>query len=632
MPTSLSDIRRRLDDDSSHADVGDLVNRYLEEKMDWTLTRETGTPGGGSIDTVPVTEIGDREVEVPAFVIEYKSGESDSVSELEGKQGGQPNETAIEQLERYVTTKKICNYGFLVDASRFVVYQRFGDGLQSEPEYAFEFDTATDDDFQELKTLIPLIEGLPATLQIDDIDEFVSVLEDSIHWLTNPLDELYEVIEPEEHDLLLEIIPSGISQREFVQKTAASIVSKILLLRALEDQNNQFGIVLNPDVIKSFARSEYGYLLAYSSAYDLGGMKFPQVFKADIDVFDWWEPRQLPSQTRRDASEAHVELNRRLMNLLEQLYRYQIEIEQDLMGLTYQRLRKKGETSVLGAYYTPPELTNATVESVEILIDDLGLTDYSLYDLYENPDFRMIDASLGSGTFAISYANRAINYTSRPAADEANQIIRKIHGIDVDPLAVLMARAQVFGTLSEHLGSPPEPNIYWTNTLEHVRSDPDQVSLSHFADEYKQISPPIDEVKYDLEKAQREIEDESFDLVMGNPPWGRKSEIIRHLKEEGVSAEEAEERVLNLVPSGWEDLFSGRNDNLLTPFFHANDQLLKEGGIMALVLDARFQASKWGSHVLELMDDYQDVRILDVSLHTEFPESASYPAIVLGVK
>ena len=632
MPTSLSEIRQRLDDDSSHADVGDLVNRYLEEFFNWTLTRETGTPSGGSIDTVPVTQMGDREVEIPAFVIEYKSGESDSVSNLEQKQGGQSDETAIEQLERYVTTRKRCNYGFLVDASRFVVYQRFGDGLQSDPEYIFEFATATDDDFSNLKSLLPLRQGLPSTLQIDNVENFVSTLEDSIYWLTNPLSQLYDIVEPEEHNLLLEIIPTGISKEEFVQKTAASVVSKILLLRALEDQNDQFGIVLNPDVIESFSRSEYGYLLAYSSAYDLGGMNFPQVFKADMDVFDWWEPRQLTSETRKEANEAHIELNRRLMNVLEQLYRYQIEIEQDLMGLTYQRLRKRGETSVLGAYYTPPELTDATVQAVETLIGDLDLTDYSLYDLYENPDFRMIDASLGSGTFAISYANRAINHVDLPAADEANKIINKIHGVDVDPLAVLMARAQVFGTLSEHLDQPPSPNIYWTNTLEHIRSDPDQVSLAKFADDYKQVTPPIDEVKYELDRAQSDVQDGSFDLVIGNPPWGRKSEIIRHLKEEGIDTEEAEERVLNLVPSDWEDLFSGRNDNLLTPFSHANDQLLKEGGVLALILDSRFQASKWGGHVLELMDDYQEVRVLDVSLHTDFPESASYPAIVLGVK
>lgn len=631
MPTTLNDIRRRLDDGSSHSDIGDLVNRYLENLLDWTLTRETDTGSGGSIDTVPVTEMGDREVEVPAFVIEYKSGESTSVSELEEKQGGKQRETAIEQLERYVTTKKICNYGFLVDASRFVVYQRFGDGLEAEPEYVFEFEDATDDQFKQLKSLIPLKEGLPPTLKIDNVDEFVAVLEDSISWLTIPLDKLYGIIEPEEHDLLLEIIPSGISRNEFVQKTAASIVSKVLLLRALEDQNNQFGIVLNPDVIKSFAQSEYGYLLAYSSAYDLGGMKFPQVFKADIDVFDWWEPRQLPSETRAEASEAHKELNRRLMNILEQLYRYQIEIERDLMGLTYQRLRKKGETSVLGAYYTPPELTNATVEAVDTLIADLDLTDYSRHDLYENPEFKMIDASLGSGTFAISYANKAINYTNRQDPDIANQIIGKIHGIDVDPLAVLMARAQVYGTLSEYLDDPPKPNVYWTNTLDHVRGDSNQ-SLSKWTENFSQISPPIDQVKNDMEQAQTDIEDGSFDLVIGNPPWGRKSEIIRHLKEEGVSADDAEKRVLDLVPSDWEDLFSNRNDNLLTPFFHANDQLLKEGGIMALILDARFQASEWGSHVIDLMEDYQEVRILDVSLHVDFPESASYPAIVLGVK
>jgi len=55
---------------------------------------------------------------------------------------------------------------------------------------------------------------------------------------------------------------------------------------------------------------------------------------------------------------------------------------------------------------------------------------------------------------------------------------------------------------------------------------------------------------------------------------------------------------------------------------------------MALVLDARFQASEWGATIADTLDDYQDVRVLDVSMsrQAEFPESASYPAIVLGVK
>jgi type I restriction-modification system DNA methylase subunit len=311
-----------------------------------------------------------------------------------------------------------------------------------------------------------------------------------------------------------------------------------------------------------------------------------------------------------------------------------VEFEADLMGLTYQRLRKKGETSVLGAYYTPPALTDTTVQAVETAIRDLDITEYDLYNLYEDPDFRIIDPTCGSGTFLLTYARKAIKYSDRADSDAANQIIRKTHGIDVDPLAVLMARAQIYGTLSGYLDSPPAPNIYWTDSLEHVRKYGADRSLMEFMDDHDQIQPPIDEVRYDIERAQDEITDSSFDLVIGNPPWGRRAEIVRHLTEAGMEADDAEERVAGLVPSDWEDLFDDRDANLLTSFFNASDQLLKDGGIMALVLDARFQASGWGEEVIDTLDDYQEVRVLDASLsrEAEFPESASYPAIVLGVK
>lgn len=90
----------------------------------------------------------------------------------------------------------------------------------------------------------------------------------------------------------------------------------------------------------------------------------------------------------------------------------------------------------------------------------------------------------------------------------------------------------------------------------------------------------------------------------------------------------------DLIPSTWDGLFDDRDANLLTPFFRASDQLLKDDGILALVLDARFQASGWGEEAIDTLDDYQEVRVLDASLSrgAEFPESTSYPAIVLGVK
>lgn len=634
MPAKLSDIQVRLDDSSSHDDVRGRVNPYLEDLLGWTLTTEVSSGSGGSIDSVPVTNLGNRDIEIPAFVIEYKKGESDSIEDLEAKSGGKSGETAIEQLERYVTQQKICNFGFLVDASRFVIYRRQGDSLHDDPEREIVFADVTDSDFEELEKLVPLLGGLPdEPLKIEDQWEFVNTLQTAIEQLTPPLQDLFDIIEPKEYDLLLEIIPSGLSEEEFVQKTAASLVSKVILLRAMEDQNSEFGIVLNPEVMRQFSKSPFGYILAFSSAYDLGAMNFPQVMKADIDVFDWWIPTHHISEVRQKAKDAHLELNGRLANVLNQLYWYEVEFQQDLMGMTYQKLRKKGETAVLGSYFTPPQLTDTTVDAVDTIIGDLDITDYTRRDLYDKPDFKVIDPTCGSGTFFISYIKRAMEETNRASSDTAHTLIRKIHGMDIDPLAVLMARAQIYGSLSPHLSSPPSPNVYWSNTLDHIQTSQEQSVLDQF-NKHSDIGAPIEEVRYDMEQANKEITKGSFDLVIGNPPWGRRGEIVRHLREVGHSREEANNRIDHLVPAVWREHFDSRDDNLLTPFMIAGDRLLNEGGVLAFILDARFQASEWGGEVVEILNDYKEVRVLDVSQSrdAEFRESVSYPAIVLGVK
>lgn len=630
MPPSLEEIRR-LDDSSSRADVRGRVNPYLESLLGWTLTSEADA--GGSVDSVPVPAPDGRGVEIPAFVVDYEGGESQSVEDLERKRGGKGDETAIERLERYVTTRKICDHGFLVDASRFVAYRRRGDALHRDPELVVEFERATDDDFGRLEALLPRVERLPARQPIADEREFAGTLRDAVEHLSPPLADLFEVIRPEEYDRLLEIVPSGLSAEEFVQKTASSVVSKVLLLRALEDGNDRFGIVLDPDVTRQFSQSRLTSIPAFSSAYDLGGTNFPQVLQADLDLFDWWDPRRLTGHVRRDAEDAHLELDRRLRNVLETLSRYEIAFERDLMGMTYQQLRNKGETAVLGSYFTPPQLTDTTVEAVDALVGDLDVTDYSRGDLYDDPDFRLIDPTCGSGTFFISYIKKAVAETTRAPSDAASALVDKIHGLDIDPLAVLMARAQIYGSLSPHLNDPPSPNVYWSNTLDHVRPNPGQSVLDQFS-QHGDIGAPIEEVRYDVERATSEISEGSFDLVVGNPPWGRRGEIVRHLREAGYSRGDANDRLDGLVPDAWRDSFDSRDDNLLTPFVAAGDHLLKDGGIMAFVLDARFQASEWGGDVVDRLNGYDEVRVLDVSQsrNAEFRESVSYPAIVLGVK
>ena len=76
----------------------------------------------------------------------------------------------------------------------------------------------------------------------------------------------------------------------------------------------------------------------------------------------------------------------------------------------------------------------------------------------------VIDITCGSGTFLVSLAAMAIREARRAPKDVATDLITRLHGVDIDPLAVLMARSQTFAALASHLHEAPPPRVFWQNT------------------------------------------------------------------------------------------------------------------------------------------------------------------------
>ena len=617
----------RLSETSSHTDVQRHVSAFLEKAIDWRLKSDYESEERW-VDSLP---IGPDDNPVPVFVIEYKSGQSVSREDLEEKQGSREDETALDQLADYMTRERTTLFGLLADASRLAVY--VNEGEDERPEFAYEivYDEIDDSSLRALRARLPLSTDEDTQLPLPEGDEFVSTLSNLIDSLREPLLRILREHEPEEYELINDLFPLGISQEEFAGKTAASLVSKLLLIRAMEDQNDKFGAIINPEVAKSFGSGDFGFIALTHSAYQVASTKFPYVFKSDIDLFDWWYPGNFVSRTRAQLTDQFEDLNSRLFTVLQRMWAYRIEVERDLMGLAYQNLRMTRETTVLGAYFTPPNLTGVTLDAFSIYLSrsEVTLSEDEIYDA-QGDNHRIVDFTCGSGTFLVSLANRAISNTSRAKDHCARDIVERVHGVDIDPLAVLMARSQIFASLAEDLDVSPPPHVYWQNTLSLL--EPPNQQLDFFED-HKSVGTPVEEAKFDTEESKRRMRENSFSLVIGNPPWGRRSQMRMRMRDAGVPEESIDRRLNELVGDSWADWFSDRDDNILSPFVQIAESLLQENGIMALLLDARFISAEWGEEVINILNtSFTNTEILDISEESAFEHSASYPAIVLAEK
>ena len=616
---------RRLSPRATHGDVQRHVSAFLEAVLDWKLVTERRTESG-IIDSLP---IGPAARPIPVFVIEYKSHASATLQELENKSGSRPGDTALQQLVGYMTTERMTLFGILADASRLAVYTNAAGRVPRAPILHIEFENISEADVIKLRSRLPLSTDETTQLEITNQEEFIDFLSSMIDVLRDPLVAMLRRYQPKEQALLSQLFPVAISPAEFADKTAASLVSKLLLIRAMEDQNDRFGAIINPVVAKSFGKSQYGFIVLAHSAYELASTKFPHVFKADIDVFDWWFPSNLTSQRRAELRDLFDEMNTRLFGVLQRLWAYHIAIKSDLMGIAYQKLRATSEAAILGAYFTPPPLTEFTLNALLAYLEKPFIT-LNRTDLLDarGGEHRIIDITCGSGTFLVSLAAQSIADTRRAPQDCARDLISRLHGIDIDPLAVLMARSQTFAALAKHLQDAPPPHVYWQNALTLL--DPPATQLGLF-DDFTSIGTAIEEAKHDTEECHRLVTENSFSFVIGNPPWGRRSQIGLRMRKTGVPTGEIDQRLNEMVSGSWADWFRQRDDNLLSPFVSIAAKLLRDRGVLAIILDARFIAAEWGERCIEILErDFEHVWILDISSEQGFPYSTSYPVIVLA--
>ena len=140
--------------------------------------------------------------------------------------------------------------------------------------------------------------------------------------------------------------------------------------------------------------------------------------------------------------------------------------EYDILGTIYQSYITEGEKNIRGAYYTPQGIVKDMVKD---------------FDMSGNKSF--FDPCCGSGAFLLSLQN------ATPSA---------IYGVDTDPIAVMLAKANL---MMRYKAYDFIPNIYEADFLQ------------------------------DSDIFQKNLLDTfgKFDFIASNPPWGASASIVSNI-------------------------------------------------------------------------------------------------------
>jgi type I restriction-modification system DNA methylase subunit len=151
------------------------------------------------------------------------------------------------------------------------------------------------------------------------------------------------------------------------------------------------------------------------------------------DFFTWITHRKILNESLRLVS-----------SLAKELLRYDLlQIDEDFFKEIYQEIVERGQRHRVGEYYTPEWLTELILKEV-----------ISLWEEQHSEPPKILDPACGSGTFlcnSIRILKEELTRKEWKPTEILNYILANIIGVDVNPLAVVIARANYLIALGELL-------------------------------------------------------------------------------------------------------------------------------------------------------------------------------------
>jgi hypothetical protein len=176
----------------------------------------------------------------------------------------------------------------------------------------------------------------------------------------------------------------------------------------------------------------------------------------EADYFAWYIDEWNP-----DIAKSFFELTSKLLDYEPATVEIVPERVEDLFKQLYQNLVPRDVRHSIGEYFTPDWLAELLIEQVE-------------YD--GDPDKKVLDPSCGSGTFLVLAIKKIKEFAEDHFQDERallGKIVKNVQGIDLNPLAVLAAKANYLIALSQLIRYRPKEGIeipiYLADSISVVR-------------------------------------------------------------------------------------------------------------------------------------------------------------------
>lgn len=213
-------------------------------------------------------------------------------------------------------------------------------------------------------------------------------------------------------------------------------------------------------------------------------------------------------------------------------------IDEDFFKEIYEEMIEQGERHKAGEYYTPEWLTQL------ILSEVLQLWYEKSKDLP-----RILDPACGSGTFlcnAIRLFKTKLEQQSFTSDKALNKILNHVVGMDINPLACMLAKANYI------------------------------IALGELVKEHCSFNIPI----YPVDALEPQTTIGQFDILVGNPPWLVMRSIKNRAYQDYLKRESIKYKLLN---KNGVHLFTQME--MATLFFcKTSDLYLKENGIIGFVM------------------------------------------------
>lgn len=389
-------------------------------------------------------------------------------------------------------------------------------------------------------------------------------------------------------------------REEIIQR----IIDRLIFVRKCED------VGINPDELTLLEITQNPYGKAHS--------KLKEIFKRYNDIYNGG---LFAVGFDNDCDRITIDggIVQKLVHLLyeskDKQYVYNFDwIDADILGQVYEQYlgkilaqTKSGRSTLKngqahrkeqGIFYTPTFVVDYIVSNtLGTLLRDKRV---------DVKGIKVLDPACGSGSFLI----KAFDYLkSHLYVDDDSKLRRideqgmysvktsilknNIYGVDLDPKAVEITKLNLLLKAAEKFRTLPadvELHIKRGNSL---ISDESVAGFNAF-------------------KWERDFQEGSFDVAIGNPPYVRQEELseIKPYLEENY------------------EVYHGKAD-LFVYFFEREMRMLKEGGYFGMIVSNKWFRAGYGANLRSFVSKFWIEKIIDFGDLKVFPDATIYPCIII---